>query len=244
MKHILDYIEEECEGCVTPGNTMGMGNPMPPTEEAPGSEPLCGKCKKEKKKKKVTESILDDDFGENLDEQIIENWFKEHSTSKVNIDKNLVVHSGYLRMYIDSKDPEIPSFIRFGRIGKFNLKIWMDKPVKEYILSNIPTDCNELIIDCDGITRLVIDVPSIHTDKIKIVSQGLTNVIQELVLPNKVACPDIDLSDCTLLNDLKYKTILTRLLNLPKTYAGKLLKNTLGFDEKSMNIAVSGNPLF
>ena len=82
MRHILDYIEEECAGCATPGNTMGMGNPMPPTEEAPGSEPLCGKCKKEKKKKKVTESILDDDLGENLDEQIIANWFKEHSTSR------------------------------------------------------------------------------------------------------------------------------------------------------------------
>lgn len=191
----------------------------------------------------LNESILDDDLGENLDEQIIANWFKEHSTSSVNIDKNLVVHSGYLRMYIDDKDPEIPSFIRFGRIGKFNLNICMDKPVKEYVLSNIPIDCDELTIDCDGVTRLVIDVPSLRADKIRIVSQGLTNVVQELVLPNKVASPDVDLNNCTLLNDLKYKTILTDRLNLPRTYAGNVLKKALGFKEKDLHILVSGNVL-
>lgn len=191
----------------------------------------------------LNESILDDDLGENLDEEIIANWFKEHSTSSVNIDKNLVVHSGYLRMYIDDKDPKIPSFIRFGRIGKFNLQIGMDKPVKEYVLSNIPTDCDELTIECDGITRLVIDVPSIRADKIRIVSQGLTNVVQELVLPNKVASPDIELCDCTLLNDLKYKTILTNRLNLPRTYAGNVLKKALGFKEKDLKMVVSNYAL-
>lgn len=191
----------------------------------------------------LNESILDDDLGENLDEEIIANWFKEHSTSKVNIDKNLVVHSGYLRMYIDDKDPEIPSFIRFGRIGKFNLQIGMDKPVKEYVLSNIPTDCDELTIECDGITRLVIDVPSLRADKIRIVSQGLTNVVQELVLPNKVASPDIELCDCTLLNDLKYKTTLTSRLNLPRTYAGNVLKKALGFKEKDLKMVVSNYAL-
>ena len=191
----------------------------------------------------LNESILDKDPAENLDEQIITNWFKEHSTSKVNIDKNLTVHSGYLNMYLDDKDPEMPSFIHFGRIGKFKLNIGMDKPVKEYVLSNIPTDCDELIIECDGITRLVIDIPSISADKIKIVSQGLNDVIQELVLPDKVACPIIDLSDCTLLDNLQYKTINTNLLNLPRIYAGKVLKKALGFNEKSLNIAIFGNSL-
>lgn len=80
MKHILDYIEEECAGCATPGNTMGMGNPMSPTEEAPGTEPLCGKCKKEKKKKKVTESILDDDLDGN-ENAMKKKWVMDHLQS-------------------------------------------------------------------------------------------------------------------------------------------------------------------
>lgn len=58
MKNIIDYIRE-MEGMATPLNTMGMGNPMPPTNGEPGSEPVIpGKiptskekdCKKKKKK--------------------------------------------------------------------------------------------------------------------------------------------------------------------------------------------------
>ena len=41
------------EGVATPGNTMGMGNPMAPTDSTPGTEPLIGtaKAKREKIKK-------------------------------------------------------------------------------------------------------------------------------------------------------------------------------------------------
>lgn len=58
---------EEC--CATPGNTMGMGNPMLPTVEEPGTEPPeplipTAKTKTEKKQKRkkdtVKEGILDD----------------------------------------------------------------------------------------------------------------------------------------------------------------------------------------
>ena len=60
MRDLYD-IYEDGVACSTPGNTTGMGNPMPPTDGEVGSEPMCGKgkCKKEKKKKKVEESILD-----------------------------------------------------------------------------------------------------------------------------------------------------------------------------------------
>lgn len=73
MKNIYDiYGIEECCGavCANPGNTVGMGNPMPPGDGQVGSEPMVGKCKKEKSKKKkcsepwtepvVKEGILDD----------------------------------------------------------------------------------------------------------------------------------------------------------------------------------------
>ena len=52
MKHLIDILIE-MEGVATPGNTMGMGNPMAPTDSTPGTEPLIGtaKAKREKIKK-------------------------------------------------------------------------------------------------------------------------------------------------------------------------------------------------
>lgn len=50
MKTLRQYLE--CDGCATPGNTIGMGNPMVLTGSSPGSEPLItAKAKKEKIKK-------------------------------------------------------------------------------------------------------------------------------------------------------------------------------------------------
>lgn len=72
MKNILDMTKSitslidfyECGLNATPANTVGMGNPMPATENTPGSEPLVPtkKCKKAKcKKEKIDEaSILGD----------------------------------------------------------------------------------------------------------------------------------------------------------------------------------------
>ena len=59
MKTIISIIEEIEAG--TPGNTMGMGNPMPPIGDMPGSEPILPlhrSSKKRKAKKKITESIF------------------------------------------------------------------------------------------------------------------------------------------------------------------------------------------
>lgn len=58
MKTIYE-IYEECAGITaTPGNTCGMGNPMPPTDTTPGSEPITAKSKNKKEKlKKKKETI-------------------------------------------------------------------------------------------------------------------------------------------------------------------------------------------
>ena len=66
-KYIKNILEDGGAVTGTPGNTLGMGNPMAPTDAIPGSEPLLptAKSKKEhiykKKTKKVKESLLDDD---------------------------------------------------------------------------------------------------------------------------------------------------------------------------------------
>ena len=62
MQSLQSYLEDAgiVAGNATPLNTMGMGNPIPATDGKPGSEPMCGKCKKEKivkRKKKIEESL-------------------------------------------------------------------------------------------------------------------------------------------------------------------------------------------
>ena len=65
----LVYEEGEAVGAAvvgTPANTLGMGNPMTPTDIQPGSEPIVtAKSRKEKKNKsktkKLKESLLDDE---------------------------------------------------------------------------------------------------------------------------------------------------------------------------------------
>ena len=62
MKTLYSYVENLM---ATPGNTMGMGNPIPACDGGLGSEPIypidskTAKCKKEKHKKKLKESLLE-----------------------------------------------------------------------------------------------------------------------------------------------------------------------------------------
>ena len=63
MKSLFDYIQENEGGAFsTPSNTMGMGNPGVLPDGSLTEPIVTAKCKKEKlKKKKVSESILDDE---------------------------------------------------------------------------------------------------------------------------------------------------------------------------------------
>ena len=94
MNCLKSYIDEQIRTIVyedgvvaTPGNTMGMGNPMAPTDTTPGSEPIVvGSRKKRKITKnkictKIKESLLDDDdkfYGSNSDKKIIEGWIHDN----------------------------------------------------------------------------------------------------------------------------------------------------------------------
>lgn len=51
MKTLFDVIKEMQE-FAAPSNTMGMGDPLLPSEGQLGSEPICPNCKGKKKKKK------------------------------------------------------------------------------------------------------------------------------------------------------------------------------------------------
>lgn len=106
MKNIFDiYDIDECCGavCANPANTVGMGNPMPPGDGQVGSEPMVGKCKKEKSKRKKcsepwTEPVVKEGILDNIDntmkagsaaikfiEWFVDNQLVEHK--KLNKDK-------------------------------------------------------------------------------------------------------------------------------------------------------------
>ena len=248
MKHIIEYIEECGEGCATPGNTIGMGNPMPPMGDQPGSEPIktIAGPKQEKKetskrkKKKVTESILDDDFGNNLDETIVIKWLEEHTTYKgVKVKQTPKGEfefdcKGYLRMYLDTP---FPKYIKLLNIGNLKLSIELDDELT-FTLSNLPTDYNNLTIDCYGVDELIIDLPSLNVKK-EISIQGS---MKQLVLPNKVHCSNMNLSDCSILESLKYKKMDTIFINLPRSYVGSIVKKELGIG-KYTGIPMNGNSM-
>lgn len=107
MKDLYDIYEDGAIAA-TPGNTMGMGNPTPPTDGEVGSEPMCGKgkCKKEKRKKKVEESLLDktSDKVKNFSlKSMVAHWFAENQ--KINNQRKIdEVVAIYETQLIDNGD--------------------------------------------------------------------------------------------------------------------------------------------
>lgn len=118
MKNLYDIYED---GAITstPGNTVGMGNPMLPTAEEPGTEPLVtAKCKKDKKKcKKIKEGILD-----NIDNTID------------NLDNNDLAVLNFIDYLIANRD------------SKYINTMWKDDELKQFYLQKISSDKKGTII--------------------------------------------------------------------------------------------------
>ena len=144
MKTIKQYIDE-CGA--TPMTTTGMGNPVPPTETQPGSEPLLT-AKIKRKKKKVEESLLDDSLEDNPVFEIYK-YLLEHSGVRIKKEKSyqdqlfdaIRVNSDGTFDMIGGKqfnfvlDEELPDYIRFNNVDcrlKFTIKS------KEFITKGFP----------------------------------------------------------------------------------------------------------
>lgn len=104
MKNLYDIYEDGVGAIAsTPANTVGMGNPMLPTAEEPGTEPfVTAKCKKDKKKcKKIKEGILD-----NIDNTI--NNLDNYDLAVLNFIDYLIVNKN--SKYIKWEDDELKKF--------------------------------------------------------------------------------------------------------------------------------------
>ena len=229
MKRLIDYIEECGEGCSTPGNTMGMGNPMLPTEEAPGSEPLCGKCKKEKKKKKVTESILDTDSSEkNLDANIIMSWLRKAAGDaqvedciSINDDLSISIKS---RLGIDLEEP-IPDYIRIKEIGgRGILAIEADKSMQDLVIPAdfLPKEFTELTIyHYNGAVIF-------KSRNLKLERFTAYGDMTSIEFPSVFKCDELNLSSCEHLAGVKNISAVKQ-ANFPSSMGANLIRKYTKF---------------
>lgn len=153
MKNLYDIYED---GAITstPGNTVGMGNPMLPTAEEPGTEPLVtAKCKKDKKKcKKLKEGLLDniDNTIDNLD---------NNDVAVLNFIDYLIANKN--SKYINWDDDELKKFYLQKISSDKKGTIIIDYTIKDYweaaalsyipITKNIPVN-NIKFINCGNDT--------------------------------------------------------------------------------------------
>lgn len=115
MKNLYDIYEDGTIAS-TPANTVGMGNPMLPTAEEPGTEPLVT-AKTKKKKKQVKEAILDnmDDVIDKGDKAIeFVNWFIEQVCNE-------------LKKYAPEKESLISELINMVTVDNDTVIIDMEK---------------------------------------------------------------------------------------------------------------------
>lgn len=138
MKNLNDYINECGSEPIaptgaTPGNTLGMGNPMPPGEGEYGSEPITSIVKRKKKKKKIDESILDDeDILMDKPEQLIKiaKWLTDASVNSNQDTLSIFVKE--LNLNPDGTF-DLPEYSKFGwKNYEFNIY----KELPEYIRFN------------------------------------------------------------------------------------------------------------
>lgn len=229
MKHILDYIEEECAGCATPGNTMGMGNPMPPSEEAPGSEPLCGKCKKEKKKKKVTESILDDDLDGN-ENAMKKKWVMDHLQSykdevdrHFEIDKNGLISIDYVvRLELHE---DIPDYIQFGDVFEIQYVLY-DKTRKTYKI-NLPKSTQKIDVITWQDRKTPITLTMTNPKDTDCIEMNISGVYDNVLFPkNMKITRELNMSRCPSLNLTGTNFPKVKEISLPRDIVLDYLKKT------------------
>ena len=181
MKNLIDIVNE-MDGVATPGNTMGMGNPMPPTDGCCGSEPLAP-IKKKTKKKPVKEAFFDVD-SEDEHSQIntlmrvwvdkVFGYDDDYELDVVGDEINVTVNGYTCMLDIDMKKNPIPKGYKIGVVtlnrtpagggGGYKLNI------KNFIPSQLDNYIPQRIMDTSGsyqklIIKIYGKIPEISINK-------------------------------------------------------------------------------
>lgn len=241
MKNLIDYIEECGEGCATPGNTMGMGNPMAPGAPGtpgmpgePGTEPIGAIAgpKKEKKntskrKKKVNEGILDVEKNEGgMDKLVVIEWLKkvggEGQATKATVNDDFSISMSY-GFYMDlPKGETIPGFIKFKELRKLDIECEGDLVIPDGFLPDVMHKLD--ISNYHGSTTIKFETKSLDVEMLKIGGK-----ITKVELPKKLQCKFLDVSQCNELRDVKNLSNGVVKANFPTEVAAALLRKHFGF---------------
>ena len=236
MKNLIEYIEECGEGCAAPGNTMGMGNPMPPTGDQPGTEPIGSIVgpKKEKKntskrKKKVNESILDIEKNkEDMDKHIVIAWLEkvggEGQAAKATVNDDLSISISY-GFYMDlSKGESIPDYIKFKEIHKLDIECEGDLVIPDGFL---PKNKEIHSINIGSYQSEDITV-KFEAKTIKAAKCSISGNFTSIVFPKDFKCGELNMSSCEKLMNVENLTSVKN-VNFPTTFGVNLIRKTLKY---------------
>lgn len=232
MRTLYDvYNIDECgEIASTPANTIGMGNPMLPTAEEPGTEPLMPtaktKTEKKQKKQKVKDSILSD------------NEIKESILA--DMDDTLQVGDDVVEFANWYADNLLTYFTKFTKNELLNALITMISfENKNTVVIDISKDetpiCSSLIIKNPNIPRNVKTIKYVNMlNKTKCIFVGLyvgnvANINIEAYRDNGKSYGNIELH--------AHKSAGQHLM------LGKLTCNTLDIDFKGDSLSINNDSI-
>lgn len=222
MKKLTTYLEE----LTTPSNTLGIGNPTPPGEGIVGSEPLIPIKSSKKKKKKVAESLLDNEekLMDLTDHEIrIIQWLSKHCNTNKKEEELFSVFSKYIKFNSDGSFDLPPSHI----IGKTRYNFIIEDELPDYIVFNKIASSNVVfLITKTGNFKLTGFPKIIQTDNGLLGNVKITaNKVDELTIPSGILnTVDVFEIEGEKLSDIwmdKYATILSLNINYNLTTAKK-----------------------
>lgn len=176
----------------------------------------------------LKESVLDDNLGDKVDEQIIRDWITqqcgEHAGKAMSFDKDggiVFPKAAWVRFSI--KD-EIPEFIKIASCSDINI-IFMkngDVVIPEGFLPD-SLDRLELRIFTDKESTLDLQTKTLNTENF-VVSGAVT----KLILPKKFTCGELDVSSAERLVDIEnINTSKIKKVNFSNRFGANLIRKHL-----------------
>lgn len=223
MITLKNYISE-CGGTTAiPSNTIGMGNPMPPDENNIGSEPI---TVNKKKKKKVTESVFDDDLERKSEEFInLCKWLADHTISNKDYDDLLEKYIDNVTINADDSF-DLPDS---NAIGLPHYEFRITEALPNYVIFNNIESDTKFDIKCSGKFSLTgFPKTMLNNKKRTLINMFIkAEKVSELIIPdnilNQVNELEIIASNAT---DIYFMNKSTTLISLRVNFTKYLAKNS------------------
>lgn len=178
----------------------------------------------------LNESILDDNLGDKVDEQIIRNWIikqcGENAGKTISFDKDgkiVFPKAAWIRFSI--KD-EIPEFIKIVSCSEINIIFMKDGDV---VIPEgfLPKSLDRLELHVFSNTESTLDL---QTNTLNTKNFVLRGAVTRLILPKKFTCDELDVSSTERLIDIEnINTSKIKKANFSNRFGANLIRKYLKF---------------